>query len=153
MLAPPLTLDQALARGEILASNTTESTHVIRIGNWVYKFLRLHTDLKQSASRWRRQIELRVCHSYRHAELNPLEFHTTMGLVVSKFVYGRFASTAESEALCRRFLDSRRGYVVDLNPSNVIITADGPVAIDFEIAEHHADWPLAAYSTPFLQEQ
>jgi hypothetical protein len=35
----PMTLDQALARGEVLAADTTESTHVIRVGDWVYKFL------------------------------------------------------------------------------------------------------------------
>ena len=33
MLAPLLTLDQALARGEILAANTTESVRVIRVGD------------------------------------------------------------------------------------------------------------------------
>jgi hypothetical protein len=35
MLPHPITLDQALARGEVLAANTTESTRVIRVGEWV----------------------------------------------------------------------------------------------------------------------
>jgi hypothetical protein len=114
---------------------------VERRGPWVFKFLRPHDAFEgETAADRLRQIRLRVRESWLHAELNPLAYDETANCLVSRYIDGRIAGTRESDALVRAVLASKRGYLVDLNPFNLRITPAGPIAVDFAIAEGHADW-------------
>lgn len=107
----------------------------------MYKFLRPHDSFPgQSPADRLRQIHLRVEESRQHPELNPLAYDEVRNCLVSRFVFGRLPSKRESDALVRRFVESHRGYVIDLGQSNLLIGARGPVAVDFAIEESHPDW-------------
>jgi hypothetical protein len=125
----------------VLARDTFEAKVVVRRGDWVYKFLR-ETDefAPTTAADRQRELVLRVEESHHHAELNPLWYDAQQNCVISRFLEGRHASSREADSLLRQMLDSNRGYMLDLNPPNVIVTEAGLVAIDFAIAVNHPDW-------------
>ena len=138
---PPLSLDEALARGEVLAANTTEATHVIRVGGWVYKFLKPSDQFPpKTAAESRRQIELRVRESWVQPELNPLRYDGNRNVLLAKYVAGRPATISESSALYRHFRRTCRGYLIDITAGNVIVVGQRFVLIDFILAEDHFDW-------------
>jgi hypothetical protein len=146
-----LTLDEALACGEVLASDTTEATHVIRVGDAVYKFLRPSDQfLPATCAERHRQLALRVLESFVHVEVNPITYQTRSNVIVSKFVEGRCASTREADSLSKLFIESCRGYMHDLSPPNIKITFRGPVVVDFEVADHLPDW-AESLSAQFLK--
>jgi hypothetical protein len=141
-----LTLDEALVRGEILATDTTESTHVIRAGEWVYKFLkpfRLADAARREA--YVRQLHFRSHVSRTWPEFNSVLFSERRWLVVSRFVVGRQATFDECRELYRCLRQSGRAYIQDVGQHNVRVREGRLIAIDFLIAEHHPDW-LAARS-------
>lgn len=141
MVPPPLTLDEALARGEILAANTTESTRVVRVGEWVYKFLKPPQDVGwQPRDTYVRQLGLRVRASHAWPEFNPLVFLERDWLVTSRFVAGREATLDECRALARQLRRSGRGYVQDVGQPNVRVLDGRLVVVDFLIAQDHPDW-------------
>jgi hypothetical protein len=136
-----LTLEEALARGEVLATNTTESTHVIRVGEWVYKFLRPQTDgCWEPIESSLRQLRFRVAVSRQWAEFNRLVLLEDEWLVVSRFIEGRQATYDECRELYRHLRETARGYVQDVGQRNVIV-ADGRLrVVDFSIYELDPDW-------------
>lgn len=144
-----LTLDEALARGEILAVNTTESTHVIRVGEWVYKFLKpLDEAGWQPRETYVPQLRLRVSASRAWPEFNPLWFHQADGLVISRFIGGREATHDECRGLADHLRQSGRGYVQDVGQPNVRVREGRLVVVDFLIAQDHPDWHCAAAVHP-----
>jgi hypothetical protein len=141
MLAPLLTLDQALARGEVLAADTTESTHVIRVGSWVYKFLRPRTDgCWEPFETSLRQLRFRAALSRQATEFNPLTLLEDDWLIVSPFVEGRDATNDECRELYRHFRDTGRGYIQDVCPKNVVVADARLTLVDFSIYEYDPDW-------------
>lgn len=123
---------------EILAENTSEALRVVRQGDWFYKFLRPHDSFPgQTAEQRRKQIELRVQESRRHAELNPLAYDEAANCLVSHMIDDRHASTRECNDLVRRLAASSRAYVLDIAPKNVRIKHGDLVAVDFAIDEDH----------------
>jgi hypothetical protein len=127
---------------ELIAENTFEALRIVRQGDWVYKFLRPHDSFPgQTAEERRRQILLRVRESQRHEELNPLKYEDRSIALVSRFVTGRDGSTSDFRLMTRIMHKTRRGFISDLGPSNLIVTQSGNrIAIDFTIDWHHPDW-------------
>ena len=104
-MATVLTLDEALARGEILAANTTESTHVVRVGEWVYKFLKpFRTADVRRPEAYVRQLNFRCHVSHAWPEFNPVTFAERTWLVVLHVsltaVGPRLTSAANFTAAC-----------------------------------------------------
>ena len=138
---PSLTLDEALARGEVLAANTTESVRVIRVGDWVYKFLRPRSDgCWEPIEISLRQLRFRVAVSRQGSEFNPLTLVEGEWLVVSRFIVGREATYDECRALYRHFRSTGRAFVQDVGQHNVIVADGRLVVVDFSINEHDPDW-------------
>jgi hypothetical protein len=154
MLAPLFTLDQALARGEVLAERTHESTHVICVGEWVYKFLKpLGPNPRQDAKAHWRQIAFRVFESHRWPELNPLSYDERSHCLISRYVSGRPASRGEIVEVVKSLEGSGRGYLVDISVHNVLVTETQRVIIDFTVAEEHVHWRRRkAYLPAHLRE-
>jgi hypothetical protein len=150
----PLTLEEALARGEVLAANTTESIRVVRVAQWVYKFLKPLADVGwQPRETYVRQLRLRRRASHAWPEFNPLYFLEREWLVTSRFVAGREATLDECRGLARQLRDSGRGYVQDVGQPNVRVLDGRLVVVDFLIAEDHPDWLSAqAIHPPNLME-
>lgn len=151
MVPPPLTLDEALARGEILAANTTESTHIIRVGEWVYKLLKpLDTFPFQTHVERLRELQFRLRESQLHEELNPLAYDELRNCVISRFIRGRQGTAAEASALLEHFERTGRGYLMDIGPANVRVPAGGLVVIDFAVIETHRHWRSRCKGAPLF---
>jgi hypothetical protein len=145
----PLGPSASLGPGDLLAADTTEAIRVVRRGDWVFKFLKPHNAFPpRTAPERLRQIRLRVRESRLHAELNPLAYDEEANCLVSRFVEGRRAGTRQCNDLLGRMIAERRGYILDLNPFNVLCAGDRLVIVDFEIAESHPDWLAAQNAAP-----
>lgn len=121
---------------ELLAEQTSEAILVVRIGPIVYKLLRppeffgTHPNwkLRMSRGEWLAEIRRRVDVSHRCPLLNPLLFCEECNVIVSRFVDGRRPTADELQEI-HPVTDSWR--IGDATESNVIISATGPILVDF----------------------
>ena len=121
--------------------NSTESTHVVRVGEWVYKFLKsFGRDPRRNAKVHWRQIELRVSESRRWREFAPLAYEEATHCLISPFIDGPSASSKEASDLASEFRNTGRGYLMDISQHNVLVMAGQRIVIDFIVAEDHIDW-------------
>jgi hypothetical protein len=132
----------------ILARDTHEARLVVRVGDWVFKYLRPADQYARATGvppqARRRELRLRAMESHRHAELNPLWLDEERNVVVSRYVAGRMASPAEVAELLDGFARSTRGFITDLTPANVRMVSGRPFVIDFALAIGGRDWRLRA---------
>lgn len=109
---------------------------MVRREGIVYKFLRpvkyfeTHPNWKLRMSRadWLVEIRRRVEASHRWPLLNPLLFCESLNVVISRFIEGRPATLEEVESFC---VASDKLRIGDVTPSNLIVSATGPVLVDW----------------------
>jgi hypothetical protein len=126
------------ARGELLAENTTESLRILRVGEWVYKFLRPHDSFGRLQQQVRqRELHYRVQVSRRSSEFNPLTFDESANCIISRYVHGTLPTQQQIDELKACFLAAGRGYIKDIRDRNIVVVENRPVVIDFQVDERH----------------
>lgn len=109
---------------------------MLRCAGIVYKFLRpakyfeAHPNwkLRMSRGEWLDEVRRRVEVSHLCPLLNPLLFCEECNVIVSRFIDGRRPTADELQAI-HPVTDSWR--IGDATESNVIISATGPILVDF----------------------
>jgi hypothetical protein len=137
------------APSEILAENTTEALRVVRVGDWVYKYLKPPVcGGWEQARDYLRYLRFRAFESRVWPELNPHWFLPRRRALFSRFVSGRPATFDETRRLAWDIRASGRGYLQDLTASNVRVVDGRFVVIDFHLAEQLPDWRRRLASLP-----